>query len=252
MSLKQMLRAIRVGIRSRLFICILVVAAGYSFAFSNNPYLRLVSIIGVLFASEAMIMLWGTAFAEMIMRPFAKKGSISWQEIPIFTKFRALAEAEGVKLNKKRPIGLRKDFDNAYANPLAMQIIVGDKLLDGLDDGPLTALIGHEITHIKRQHHLKMLLWTMAVPSLLTLPLLRAGTPRIVHDVVLYAMFFMIFLFTSWHNEYDADAGAARIAGTKNTIALLRKIVPRRQWRCESETHPSVHSRILKLRKRNC
>ncbi len=250
MSLKQMLRAIRVGIRSRLFICVLVVITGYSFSFSHNPYLRLASIIGVLVTSEAMIMLWGTAFAEMLMRPFAKKGSISWQEIPVFTEFRALAETEGIKLNKKRPFGLRKDFDNAYANPLTMQIVVGEKLGQRLGDGHLIALIGHEVTHIKQQHHLKMLFLTMVVPALLTLPLMRAGTPRIVHDVVLYAMFFMIFLFISWHNEYDADAGAARIAGTKNTIALLRKIAPKRQWRYESETHPSVHSRILKLKKR--
>lgn len=249
MSIKQMLRAIRVGIRSRLFVCVLVVVAGYCFSFSHDPSVRLASIIGIIVTSETMIMLWGTAFIEMLIRPFAKKGSISWQEIPVFTKFRALAEAEGIKLHKTKPFGLRKDFNNAYANSLTRQIVVGDKLLQRLDDGAITALIGHEITHLKRHHHIKMLLWTVVVPVLLTLPLMKVGTPRIVHDLVLYAMFFMIFLFVSWHNEYDADAGAARIAGTKNTISLLKKMVPKGQWRHESETHPSVHSRTLKLKK---
>ena len=249
MSIKQMLRAIRVGIRSRLFVCVLVVVAGYCFSFSNDPFVRLASIIGVLVTSETMIMLWGTAFAQVLIRPFAKKGSISWQEIPIFTKFRALAETEGIRLHKSKPFGLRKDFDNAYANPLTTQIVVGDKLLQRLDDGTLTALVGHEITHIKRHHHIKMLLWMMVLPALLTLPLMRVGTPRIVHDVVLYAMFFITFLFVSWHNEYDADSGGARIAGTKNMISLLRKIIPKGQWQRESETHPSVRSRILKLKK---
>lgn len=249
MSIKQMLRAIRVGVRSRLFVCVLVVAAGYCFSFSHDPFVRLASIIGILATSETMIMLWGTAFVEMLIRPFAKKGSISWQEIPVFTKFRALAEVEGVKLHKNKPFGLRKDFNNAYANPLTRQIVVGDKLLQRLDDGAITALVGHEITHLQRHHHIKMLLWTIIVPVLLTLPLIKVGTPSIVHDLVFYAMFFMIFLFVSWHNEYDADAGAARIAGTKNTISLLKKMVPKGQWRHESETHPCVRSRILKLKK---
>jgi len=198
-----------------------------------------------------MIFLWGTTFAERLMTPFTKKDVISWQEIPILTKFRALAEIEGVKLNKKKPFGVRRNFDNAYANPLTMQIVVGDKLLKRLDEGPLTALIGHEITHFKRQHPIKMVFWSLTVPTLLTLPLLQPGTPRIIHDVALWAMFLIVFLFISWHNEYEADTGGARIAGTKNMISLLRKIVPRGQWRHESETHPSIHSRILKLKKRD-
>jgi Zn-dependent protease with chaperone function len=249
MSIKQMLRAIRVGIRSRLFICVLVVAAVYCFCFSHEPFVRLASAVGILVTSEMMIMLWGTAFVEMLITPFVKRGSISWQQIPVFTKFRALAEAEGIKLHRNKPFGLRKNCDNAYANPLTRQIVVGDKLLRRLGDGATTALIGHEITHFKRHHHVKMLLCTTIVPALLTLPLIRAGTPGIVHDIAFYAIFFMVFLFVSWHNEYDADVGGARIAGTKNMISLLKKTAPKEQWRHESETHPSVSSRILKLKK---
>ncbi len=211
--------------------------------------MRLAAGVGMLVTSEMMIMLWGSAFAEMMIMPLVKKGSISWQQIPVFTEFGALAETEGVKLHKSKPFGLRKNFDNAYANPLTRQIVVGDKLLRRLGDGAITALVGHEITHLKRHHHIKMLLWTMGLPTLLTLPLVKVGTPGIVHDIVFYALFFMVFLFVSWHNEYDADAGAARIAGPKNTISLLKKIAPKAQWRHESETHPSVRSRILKLRK---
>ena len=250
MPIRQMLNAIKVGIRGQLLVCILVVLSGYCFSLSHDPLLRLSSIIGVLVTSEIMIMLWGTSFARMLMQPFAKKGSIKWEETPVLAKFRILAEAEGVRLNKKRPFGIRKDFDNAYANPFTMQIVVGDKLLEKLQEGTLAALIGHEITHLKRHHNIKMFLWTMTLPVLLAVPLARPGTPQIVHDLVLYAMFFIVFLLVSWHNEYDADAGAARIAGTTNMVSLLRVIVPKERWRYESETHPSVHSRILKLKKR--
>jgi Zn-dependent protease with chaperone function len=61
---------------------------------------------------------------------------------------------------------------------------VGDRLLQTLDDGATTALIGHEFSHLKRHHYIKMLLWTVAVPALLTLPLIRVGTPGIVRDIV--------------------------------------------------------------------
>jgi Zn-dependent protease with chaperone function len=198
-----------------------------------------------------MIFLWGTSLAERLTLPFARKNAISWQEIPILTKFKALAEIEGVQLNKKKPFGVRRNFNNTYANPLTMQIVVGDKLLKKLDEGPLTALIGHEITHFKRQHAIKTVFWSLTIPTMLTLPLLQPETPKIIHDVALWAMFLIVFLFLSWHHEYEADTGGARIAGTKNWISLLRKVVPRGQRRYESETHPSVHSRILKLKKRN-
>ena len=178
MSIKRMLRAIKVGVRSRLFVCVLVVATGYCFCFSHEPFVRLAAGVGMLVTSEMMIMLWGSAFAEMMIMPLVKKGSISWQQIPVFTEFGALAETEGVKLHKSKPFGLRKNFDNAYANPLTRQIVVGDKLLRRLGDGAITALVGHEITHLKRHHHIKMLLWTMGLPTLLTLPTRESRDPR--------------------------------------------------------------------------
>jgi hypothetical protein len=55
MSMKQMLRAIRVGMRSRLFICILVVVTAYLFCLNHNPTISLFSILGVLVTSEFMI-----------------------------------------------------------------------------------------------------------------------------------------------------------------------------------------------------
>jgi Zn-dependent protease with chaperone function len=183
----------------------------------------------------------------MFLEPLFKKGTISWQEIPVFTKFAEMANGQGVKLNKAKPFGIRKNYNNAYANPVTGQIVIGDRLLQ-LEEGPLTALIGHEITHIKRKHNIRMLFWTILTSTMVTLPLMIVGTSGIIYELVFYATFFITFLFISWHNEYDADAGAAKIAGTENVIRLLRIIVPKKQWRSESETHPSVHSRILKLR----
>jgi len=249
MKIKQMLHAIKVGIRSRLFICLVVIAACYCFSFSHGLNLRLAFGMAVLITSEIMIMLWGNSFLKLIVLPFGKRNSISWEDRPEFAIFKALAASQDVQLNKKKPFGVRKNFNNAYANPLTRQIIIGDLLIKKLGDGHLVALMGHEMTHIKRNHHLKMMFWTFLVPTLIATPLWIIRSPDIMYQIVFYATFFIVFLLISWHNEYDADLGSAKIAGFKNTIALLRKIVPRRQWRHESETHPSIHNRILKLRK---
>lgn len=248
MSIRQMLHTIKVGIRSRLFVCVLLVMAAYCFVWSRDPHVRLASILVVMVASEAMIMLWGTSFVRMLSMSFVRKGQISWQEIPEFNKFRALAESQHIKLNKKRPFGVQKDLDNAYANPLTKQIVVGDLLLQKLDDGLLTALMGHEISHIKRKHQIKMLIWTTVAPIIVIIPLFGRVSSAVC-QLTFYAVFFVVFLLMSWHNEYDADSGAAEIAGVDNTIGLLRKIVPKRQQWHESETHPSIHSRILKLQR---
>ena len=91
MSSKTNVTSKKGGIRSRLFICILEDNNdGYSFTFSNNPYCNIrIHYRGAVCIGSYDNAL-GNCFAEMIMRPFAKKGSISWQEIPVFTKFRAL------------------------------------------------------------------------------------------------------------------------------------------------------------------
>jgi len=249
MSTEQMLHAIKIGIRSRLVVCLLVAITGYCFGLIHEPHLRLAFIIGLFISSELMIALWFPAFAKPLLQALTEKNSVSWQQTPQFAKFKALADSQGVKLNKKRPFGLRKDLDNAYANPFTGQIVLGELLLGRLDDASITAVVGHEITHIKRKHHIKMFLWTMIATTLTTLPLLMIHVPSIIFDLVFYAIFFVVFVFVSWHNEYEADAGAARIAGTPNIISALRKIVPKKQRGRETETHPSIDSRILKLRK---
>lgn len=248
-SKQQLIRAIRIGIRSRLLICLLTIATGYSLYVTHNPYLHGSSGVVFLLASESMIILWGSSFANSFLDSFAWRKAISWDEVPIFAKFSDVAREQGVKLNSNRPFGVRKDYDNAYAILLTKQVIIGDLLLQRLSDQELLALLGHELTHIKQNHMVRTVLWTMFVPALVVLPLCFTVAPSMVRELVYCAAFFITFLFVSWHNEYSADAGAAAIAGPDATSYLLQHVVPKEHWRRESETHPSVVNRVLKLKR---
>lgn len=249
MPMKQLIRAIKIGIRSRLFICLFVFISAYWFSLIPPSHEKLIVGIIMLVSSETMILLWGTSFSKMLTISFPKKNEISWEETPIVTKLKSIAISEHVTLNKKRPFGIRKNFENAYANPLTGQIVIGDKFIQKYEGGILAALIGHEITHVKRKHYIKMIILTLLIPTLFTLPLKIIGTTQTIYYLAFYAVYFITFLVLSWHNEYEADAGGAKIAGKDNMIELLESLVPENQWHYESETHPCIKNRILKLRK---
>lgn len=247
---EQMLAPFRAGIRSKLFLCLLVIISAYSIYFTNNPYIKLISIYSFLIASEFMMFLWGKAFANHFALNIFRRKTISWKELPMFSDFREIAKNLGVKLNKNRPFGIMENLDNAFTNPLTRQIIFGDKLIQRLSEGERLVLFGHELTHLKDGHNIKLMVWTLFVPSLVIFPLRFTSAPSIVINIVALASFFMTFTLVSWHNEYNADLGGATLAGLRNMLSLLRQLMPRKCWKRESESHPSISNRLLKLKKR--
>jgi Zn-dependent protease with chaperone function len=245
----QMMRAIKVGMRSRLLVCILVLAAAFYFWFGYKSH-HLVSGILLLVGSELMVMLWIPRFFNNLIGQYKMRKSITWANNPSIIQLRSISQPFNVRLNKIKPFGILKGSDNAWANPFTRQIVVGEKTLRLLKTPEeLTALVGHELTHIGRHHHLKMAFWTFAVPITLALPFYLTHAPIIITELVFYAVFFVAFLLVSWHNEYEADAGAAIIAGQDAMISVLHKLVPEKNWVHESETHPSVNNRVRKLEK---
>jgi len=156
---------------------------------------------------------------------------------------------KGVKLHSKKPFGIQKNLDNAYANFITRQIVFGDRLIKRLPEDELLALFGHELTHLKEGHNVKLAIWASVIPMLVPIPLLFTLAPSVVLNTVSAAAFFMTFLFVSWRNEYCADRGGAAVAGSRAMSSLLKHLVPRKQRKRESETHPSVSSRLLKLSK---
>jgi Zn-dependent protease with chaperone function len=247
MLMNEAIRRIRAGVHSRLFICVIVILTGYLFAFNQAQPMRLVTGFLFLIATETMIFLWVPFITKMLSEPFSKQTKTNWDYNPIFDDFRVIAENEHVTLNKKRPFGIKPDLDNAYANSFSGQIVLGSKLMNRLTHDEVMAVFGHELTHLKKNHASKTILFTAFIPFLVALPLMILK-PGIVHDVVYYAIFFVTFVVACWHNEYDADAGASAIAGRLKMVRVLDKLSPRQTIRTASETHPSPYSRILKLR----
>jgi len=199
-----------------------------------------------------MVISWVNFYYDNIKFTFKfifSRRNIDWKTIPVFEEFQAIANNRGVKLNKDKPFGVQAELNNAYANFFTRQIILGDELLKELTREQLLALFGHELTHLEKNHNMRILIGTLSFSSLVYLPLTYTQAPSIILNLVCLAGIFMALLFVSWNNEYSADTGGANLAGPRAMMSVLRNVVPKEQWRRESETHPSVYSRVRKLRK---
>jgi Zn-dependent protease with chaperone function len=214
-----------------------------------NPYLRLAARLTLLVAAEVMIITWGNFFLTNFFDSFKKKGHISWDDTKTSERLRKMAAGLGIKMNPKRPLGIRANYHNAYAIPWTKQVIVGEILLKKLSDDELSALFGHELSHIKQNHGPFLMISAMYSAMVVAASLSTLKAPNTVIYVVSCAALFLVFSIVSRRFERAADAGAAAIVGSDTVIALLKHIVPANRWKQESETHPSIIKRIHQLRK---
>ena len=241
---------IKVGLRSRLLICGITLIAGYSYWYAGDPVLKLIA--SLVFFVSAGVMVWqfvhyfGKHIVNIVKIMCMGRKAVSWVEI---SEFNELAKRMGVKLHRKRPFGIRKGLNNAYANCLTGQIIFGEDLLQRLGSQERLALAAHELTHLKQNHWVRMFQLLLIVGLIVTLSLSLTSGPAIVSNLTCAAAQMITFVFVSWWNEFAADKGAGLQAGQAATISLLQGIVPASQWRRETETHPSITGRVSRLQK---
>lgn len=254
MSISGLIKSIKVGLRSRLFVCLVTIISGYLYCYLDkyvtNPIFELASILVFLLAALVMVFLLSNYFfsnmIENIKLLSNLKREISWVNIPEFTK---LAEQMRVKLHKDRPFGMKKGANNAYTNCFTNQIIFGEKLISRLYNKEGLALACHELTHLKENHFIKAFYSLLIMSLLVSISLSKLAPPDIISNPIYVAAFFITFVFISWQSELAADLRSAKQIGKKPMISLLKKIAPREQWQHESETHPSIRERIYKLEK---
>jgi len=246
MKIAEVLKPISIGLRSKLFVCAVTICAGYAYGYLEAPIPRFVSLCIFFISAEAMVWLWGNFFGQSVLESL--KMMLTTRKMVIWvdnSAFRQLAERMGIRLHKTRPFGVRRELDNAYANPITRQVVLGEKLLGRLTSDEALALLGHELTHIIQNHFLRMMgASVLALVATMLLPI----DSDMMRLLIGGAVFMIAFVFVNWGREYAADANAAKYTSAQATISLIEKLVPTDRRSRESEPHPSIDRRISKLK----
>ena len=113
-------------------------------------------------------------------------------------------------------------------------------------------IIAHELAHAEFRHSPK----TLAAVTALAVVACVLGAPfSAIHDLAAAVMGTLAFLtltafvlpLVSRRMEYDADAKAATVFGSRAMIATLQSLVPSEKWDLESDSHPSIQARVRRL-----
>lgn len=167
------------------------------------------------------------------------------EEFHIMEMTYRLAEKAGLKVMPE--IGI---FDSSEVNAFATGpsrnnslVALSSGAIDLLSDGELSAVIGHELTHIANGDMVTMTLlqgivntFVMFFARIVALFITRQGTKNkqgvfssIIYILLVWALecIFMILgsiviCFFSRRREYRADAGGAKLAGNDNMIQVLQ------------------------------
>jgi len=134
------------------------------------------------------------------------------------------------------------------ANVGRSRIIIGEKLVQSMDDQELTGIIGHELAH-GIQHHvlIKAMLFPLLMIMAITLYLITRSFPG--GSVLVWTIFAGIVFAEiplSWKLEYSADHRSAELLGKNSMIralAYLRDV----HYDGPSFTHPPLSNRINRL-----
>ncbi|MGB7024499.1 MAG: M48 family metalloprotease, partial [Candidatus Acidiferrales bacterium] len=170
----------------------------------------------------------------------------------------AIAKKARAKLNQIYVLPAeRTRLANAFAHA-ASNIYLTDYLLKNLSTREVDAIIGHEVTHLQKNHvRTRMLLWvavSLGVGFAVGWPQqwLPANIPA---GPVLYGLFLLVLFFVSRRNEFAADAGAFNLTGDAAALITGLARVSRLntmpiEWGKFDEkiiTHPSTLRRMKHL-----
>jgi Zn-dependent protease with chaperone function len=228
-------------------LCLITVLSGYFYTYTNSVISKQVSIIFLSLSVAVWVYFCIRQLARMIrIRILMKKYNSSY-EIPDYEEMQKMVKEMRVKLDKKHPFVVKIGLDNAYYDPMGGRIGLGDVLLNRLVGQESMALVGHELTHIKKNHFIKqfVLLFILYIPLGITL----RREPDLIFCAVWIALFLMLFPYVSRKFEFEADAGAADKSSPEVIISMLKKTGTEEHWGRETVTHPSINSRIKRLHK---
>ena len=128
---------------------------------------------------------------------------------------------------------------------------VTEGLRAGLWTRAAEGVIAHEMAHLAGKHVLKKNIVSCLIFCLIAVTVVLIGKDfwgmPIVVSLTILPVFYPLL---SRHLEYDADERAAAVVGTDTMSHALRTIADRPRWGENSDTHPSIESRLARLRRR--
>jgi beta-lactamase regulating signal transducer with metallopeptidase domain len=173
-------------------LCLATVLSGYVYTYANGTMIKQVSLIFLCLSVAVWAYLYLRRMIKIAkIRLSVKKYAVS-TEIPDYGKMQKLTKEMKVKLDEKQPFVLRKGLNNAYYDLLHSRIVLGDILFNKLETQERIALVTHELTHIKRNHPAKQLIFLPVVLAILLMLTLHRE-PDLVFLLVWIAFILTIF-----------------------------------------------------------
>lgn len=223
----------------------MTVLSGYIYTYTDTVSIRHISAVFLWLSVAVWACLCLRQLATMVRIRFSQRKYPSSYDVPDHENLRKLAERMRVKLDKEHPFVLRIGLDNAYYDLWNGRIGLGDILVKTLERQERMALVGHELTHVKKNHFVK--LFVVLLLTFIVSTFLLHREPDAVFCAVWIALFLALFPHLSRGFEYQADAGAAHETDPATTISFLKKTDTEERWNRETVTHPSTRSRIRRV-----
>jgi Zn-dependent protease with chaperone function len=202
-------------------LCLITVSSGYVGTCTNSTIGKLIAIVLLCLS----VVIWAyfclRQIVAMLKMRVSRKYPSSY-ELPDYESMQKLVGKMRVKLDKKHPFVLKLGLDNAYYDHWKDRIVLGEVLVQRLESQERMALVGHELTHVKKGHLVKEILILPFIAIVITILLLHRD-PDSVFCAVCIALFLVLFPYVSRRFEYEADAGAAHETSPAATVSLLKK-----------------------------
>ena len=124
------------------------------------------------------------------------------------------------------------------------RVRIGCIIICGLDNVALEGIIAHELAHLKRHHSIHDLTLIFIFVSVLVY-LFILGSPLLFPLIA--AIWTLVFSWTSWRSEYEADAVAANYIGKEDMTHALKQFARLVYRPSDTLLHPSFKKRISRL-----
>ena len=161
-----------------------------------------------------------------------------------------------LQLSKKMNVDIKTYQKSKYFGNVGMRLnsklvrvlILGDKALDILSEGELSALVAHEFGHKKNTTKEILGLILGSIISMYIVINFSVNINRLYLLITIISYFYFIMFPSFWDSELSADEMALKYTSSEDLANALQKLNPKK-IHSHSFSHPSINYRIERLKK---